>query len=268
MNSTADCDKVLLVQAELDGELDAAQAAALATHRAECPICQAAAIELARARALIEEGLYEPLPTGARDRLLNKLNLVQREQQAADSPRRRGTTPYSALRWRSFDPEWWRSATSFGLGAACAALLAFLVVMPNQSNLADQVVAGHIRALQPGHLADVASSDRHTVKPWFDGRLDFAPPVKDLAADRFPLEGGRLDYLAGRPVAAMVYRRDRHVIDLFVWPADSGGGSPAFAQVQGYNVVHWAADGMVLWAVSDVEAAELRKFAEAWQRSP
>lgn len=268
MNSTADCDKVLLVQAELDGELDAAQAAALATHRAACPICQAAAIELGRARALIEEGLYEPLPMGARDRLLNKLNLVQREQQAADSPRRRRTTPYSALRWGSFDLGWWQSVTSFGLGAACAVVLAFLVVSPGQSNLADQVVAGHIRALQPGHLADVASSDRHTVKPWFDGRLDFAPPVKDLAADRFPLEGGRLDYLAGRPVAAMVYRRDRHVVDLFVWPADSGGSSPAFAQVQGYNVVHWTADGMVLWAVSDVEAAELRKFAEAWQRSP
>src|SRR5205085_811774 len=133
--------------------------------------------------------------------------------------------------------------------------------------LTEQILAGHVRALQPGHLEDVASDDRHTVKPWFDGRIDFAPPVKDLAAQRFPLKGGRLDYLAGRPVAALVYQRDKHLIDLFVWPAaDSGAAAaPTTALRQGYNLVHWMQNGMNFWAVSDVEAAQLREFAEDWR---
>jgi anti-sigma factor RsiW len=161
----------------------------------------------------------------------------------------------------------WSSAASFGLGAAAAAAVALLVLVPHQPNLAEQIVAGHIRALQPGHLEDVASSDGHTVKPWFDGRIDFAPPVKDLAAQRFPLRGGRLDYVAGRPVAALVYQRDKHVIDLFVWPAvERTARPPETAQRQGYNVVHWSEDGMVLWAVSDLEAGQLREFAEDWRR--
>ena len=157
---------------------------------------------------------------------------------------------------------------SFGVGAACAAGLAFLVLAPRSPNLAEQIVSGHIRALQPGHLEDVASSDRHTVKPWFDGRIDFAPPVKDLAAERFPLaRGGRLDYVGGRPVAALVYQRDKHVIDLFVWPAaERTARPPETAQRQGYNIVHWSEDGMALWAVSDLEAGQLREFAEDWRR--
>jgi anti-sigma factor RsiW len=262
MTVAPECDQVLLVQAELDGELDAAQAAALAAHRAHCAVCQAAAVELARARALIGEGFYEPMPPAARSRLMAQIETARRQQEAA------GSAGEPARRWNGWGLGWPRSVASFGVGAACAAMLAFLVWAPGETSLADQVVAGHIRALQPGHLADVASSDRHTVKPWFDGRVDFAPPVKDLAAERFPLEGGRLDYLAGRPVAAMVYRRDRHVIDLFIWPAQAGGASPGSARVQGYNVVHWTADGMVVWAVSDIEAGQLREFAEAWRRSP
>ena len=144
---------------------------------------------------------------------------------------------------------------------------------PRGPDLTGEIVAGHIRALQPGHLEDVASTDRHTVKPWFDGRIDFAPPVKDLAAERFPLRGGRLDYIGGRPVAALVYERDQHLIDLYVWPAagDSAAAvttAPVLAQQQGYSVVHWTEGGMALWAVSDVEAGQLREFAEDWRRLP
>jgi anti-sigma factor RsiW len=268
MTAAPECDKVLLVQAELDGELDAGQAAALAAHRAGCSVCQAAAIELAQARALIDDGLHENMPDDVRVRLLARLAAARREQMDGDSAMPTAMYSRSRADWAAWSRGWRQSVASFGLGAVCAAVLALLVWAPVDASLADQVVAGHIRALQPGHLADVASTDQHTVKPWFDGRLDFAPPVKDLAAERFPLEGGRLDYLGGRPVAAMVYRRDRHIIDLFVWPADPGRAAPAVAQVQGYNVVHWTANGMTLWAVSDVEPGQLSEFAEAWRRSP
>jgi anti-sigma factor RsiW len=265
--SAPECDKVLLVQAELDGELDAAQAAALAAHRGGCPICQAAAAELARARSLLDaEALYQPIPGDVRSRVMAQLTTARPRGDTAD-----WLPPQSLVlaRWRRWWSRSWSSAASFGLGATSAAAVVLLVLAPNQPNLAEQIVAGHIRALQPGHLEDVASSDGHTVKPWFDGRLDFAPPVRDLAAQRFPLRGGRLDYVAGRPVAALVYQRDKHVIDLFVWPAAGNTGRPPeTAQRQGYNVVHWSEDGMALWAVSDIEPSQLREFAEVWRRSP
>jgi anti-sigma factor RsiW len=259
MSTMPDCDKVLLVQAELDGELGAAEAAGLAAHRAECPICEAAAVELAQARALVRDDLYQPVPDDVRHRVMTALAAARpaRPAMAAAAP--------ESLGWWH---RWWSNGASFGLGAACAAALAFLLLMPAMPpGLTEQVIAGHVRALQPGHLQDVASEDRHTVKPWFDGRIDFAPPVKDLAAARFPLTGGRLDYLDGRPVAALIYQRDKHVIDLFVWPA-AGETPPQSAERQGYNIVHWSQNGMAFWAVSDLETAQLKQFAEDWRRTP
>jgi anti-sigma factor RsiW len=277
MSAPPGCDKILLVQAELDGELDAAQAAALAAHRADCPICQAAAAELAHARSLIEgTQLYQPMPGDVRSRVMAQLASASSKAAPAlpfpaipgSSPGRGGLVTSVRRSWS----RWWASSASFGLGAAAATAVALLMLAPHQSNLAEQpnlaeqIVAGHIRALQPGHLEDVASGDGHTVKPWFDGRIDFAPPVKDLAAQRFPLRGGRLDYVAGRPVAALVYQRDKHLIDLFVWPAvERTERPPETAQRQGYNVVHWSEGGMMLWAVSDLEAGQLREFAEDWR---
>lgn len=246
----ADCDKVLLVQAEFDGELDAAEAASLALHRETCPVCRRAAAELAQTRDILRTpGLYRPAPDDARARVLASL-----------PPRPAVSRPNPLRGWR----QGW---AGFGLGAACAAALAFLLVLPREPGLADQVVAGHIRALQPGHLEDVVSTDRHTVKPWFDGKLDFAPPVKDLAALGFPLKGARLDYLGGRPVAALVYQRDKHLIDLYVWPEDSARSTPVATARSGYNIVRWSADGMALWAVSDVEAAQLDDFAREWRNA-
>ena len=257
IDAAPECDNVLLVQAELDGELDAAEAAALALHRERCPICQAAAAELTRARALISDELYQPMPAEVRRRLMAQIAPPQVHRRGIDSP--------ATGRWLG---NWWRSAGGFAIGAACAAALSLLVIAPREPSPAEQVVYGHIRALQPGHLEDVASSDRHTVKPWFDGRIDFAPPIKDLVAQRYPLHGGRLDYLAGRPVAALVYQRDNHIIDLFTWPSEAGPTAPESAQRQGYNVVHWVGEGMAFWAVSDLEISHLREFAETWRRSP
>ena len=256
MSDLTPCDKVLLVQAELDGELDAAQAAALEAHRTDCPICRAAQAELMRARGLMRGDLYEPMPDDVRTRVMARLRQVA--PPPAPAPRRR----------RNWD--WLRGPSiGFGLGAACAAAISLLVVLPERNDLIDQVVADHIRALQPGHLEDVFSTDQHTVKPWFDGRIDFAPPVRDFAAEGFPLRGGRLDYLGGRPVAALVYQRDKHIIDLYVWPASGAGPHLAGdTTIQGYNVVHWAAGGMNFWAVSGVERSQLDDFAALWKKAP
>jgi anti-sigma factor RsiW len=252
--STPDCDKVLLVQAELDGELDAAHAAPLEAHRVGCAICQAAQTELLRARELLRGEAYQITPDDVRARVMARL------RQAEPRPAPTRPTPFRGWVFPSLG--------GFGLGAVCAAVLAFLILLPQRSDLAGQLVAGHIRALQPGHLEDVVSTDQHTVKPWFDGRLDFAPPVRDFAAEGFPLKGGRLDYLDGRPVAALVYQRDKHIIDVFVWPESAV--VPHLASntaVQGYNVVHWSAEGMNFWALSDLERGQLDDFAALWRKA-
>lgn len=261
MSATPECDKVLLVQAELDGELDAAEAATLAVHRQGCAVCQAAAAELAQARRLIGDDLYQPMPDEIRDRVMAQISAARPGGDAGASRR-----PVLFFDWWG---RLWSSLAGIGLGAACVTALFLFVLTPREPGLVEQLVSSHIRALQPGHLEDVPSSDKHTVKPWFDGRIDFAPPVKDLSAERFPLKGGRLDYVGGRPVAVLVYQRDKHLIDLYVWPLAGAGAKPLqTAERQGYNVAHWTKGGMTLWAVSDLELRQLREFAEDWERSP
>jgi anti-sigma factor RsiW len=127
--------------------------------------------------------------------------------------------------------------------------------------LAEQVVSSHIRSLMANHLSDVLSSDQHTVKPWFSGRLDFAPVVKNLSGVGFPLMGGRLDYLDNRAVAALVYKHRQHTINLFLWPSSTSDVSPRVSSSKGFNIVHWTQARMTYWAVSDLNAAELTEFA-------
>jgi anti-sigma factor RsiW len=244
-----ECENLLLVQAEFDGELDAADSLRAAQHRQNCAECRDAYAQLSATHALMRESAprYQA-PESLRRAISAGLNVTEK----APPPRRARS--------------WWRESASFGLGAALAAAIALFVIAPAQQGLLDDVVASHVRALQPGHLEDVISTDQHTVKPWFDGRIDFAPPVKDLKAKQFPLLGGRLDYLNNRPVAALVYGSDKHLIDLYVWPG-SGEPMPRNASRNGYNTVRWSENGMDFWAVSDLEASKLSDFVRDWRAS-
>jgi anti-sigma factor RsiW len=242
-----ECARELLTQADFDGELDAAQAAEQVLHRETCAQCRATYERLAMVRAALrdDQTLYHPAPESLRAAVTRP----QRPAAASGAGRRR-----------------WPVAP-FGLGAAVAAGIALLIAWHDTTtDLTDMIVDDHVRALQPGHLEDVLSTDRHTVKPWFDGKIDFAPPVKDLADKQFPLEGGRLDYVGGRAVAAMVYQHGHHPINLFVWPAgDALPREPTASSRRGYNVVRWSDQGMVLWVVSDLEAAQLDEFVRLWR---
>jgi anti-sigma factor RsiW len=163
----------------------------------------------------------------------------------------------------------WLNWAPLGASFACGALVAVSVIGWHDDTRLDgeleqQVVAGHVRSLLVSHLTDVASTDQHTVKPWFAGKLDYAPPVVDLAAEGFPLIGGRLDYLQGRPVAALVYHRRGHAINVYVLPARSDAASPVRITVhQGWHLEQWSRQGMQFWAISDVGPEDLAKFVES-----
>src|SRR5262249_33837628 len=157
--------------------------------------------------------------------------------------------------------------TRIAIPAAVAILIA-IVVAPRVFRFEDQkqflvreVVAAHVRSTLAAHLIDVASSDRHTVKPWFQGKLDYSPPVQDFAGEGFQLAGGRVDYLDDRPVAGLVYRHGAHVINVFIWPASEPGGAPMTISRNGYEVEHFVHAGMNFWIVSDTTADEIHKLA-------
>ena len=163
------------------------------------------------------------------------------------------------LAWR----HWLGLGSSFATGAV--ATLAVVLMFGQPSALPKQeteVVNSHIRALMAEHLTDVASTDQHTVKPWFQGKLSYSPPVRDFAAQGFPLVGGRLDYLDGRPVAALVYRHGKHAINVFVWPGEPFAS--AAQEQQGFHVQRWSQDGMQFWAVSDVNPVDLLSLERLW----
>ncbi|MBV9883881.1 MAG: anti-sigma factor [Sphingomonadaceae bacterium] len=239
----SDCESArLLLHGLLDGELDAANAARAEDHLAACPGCGVAFAEMKALRGRIGAArLLETAPPGLRARI---------EQSLAAGARR----PLLG-RLRSAWPIW----SLGGSAAALIASLALLLMVPRGPDLPAELVASHVRSLQAAHLVDVATSDQHQVKPWFAGRVDFSPPVIDTSAAGFTLAGGRLDYVGGRAVAAIVYRRRLHVINLFVWP-DGGSDGGSDAPRDGYNVRRWRSHGMAHWAVSDLNPAELAQF--------
>lgn len=245
------------LQGLVDGELDAAHAAEVEAHLATCAACSEAYAQALKLRtALRGEGVRAATP----DRLAARLDAAVR---AAAAP-----APKPASRWRRLDRALW-GAGGAGLAlAACAVLAIAIVPAMRTDELEQELVAGHVRSQQAGHLIDVVTSDQHVVKPWFGGKLDFSPPVVDLADQGFPIVGGRLDYIGKRTVAAIVYRRGRHVINLFVWP----GSAPEPAEAKpgdGYTLLHWTRAGMTFWAVSDVNEKDLQTFRALLQaRTP
>jgi anti-sigma factor RsiW len=234
------------IDAYLDGELAAADAAEVEAHLAGCASCGRFRADRLALRAAIASELPK---LEAPDLLRARVRAAVRQEAGSAVPRPAVAAP--AWRWLALAASLAAVAIgSYRLGSTRGA----------SSVLADEVVASHVRSLMPGHLNDVVSSDQHTVKPWFDGKLDFSPPVHDFAGRGYPLLGGRLDYLNGRPVAALAYGRRQHVINVFVWPADRAERPATPVTHRGYHVLHWATPEFAWWVVSDVGLAELSEF--------
>jgi anti-sigma factor RsiW len=189
---------------------------------------------------------------------------VQTQVALADAGRNKVSRGWRIV--KSIQSIAWRPAiVGFALGAmAVLSAGPIMQALGSTGAIETELVADHVRVLRAGPLVEVASSDRHTVKPWFQGRVDYAPPVIDLADSGFPLLGGRLERVRGDAVAALVYKRNLHVINLFVWPTN-GERANQHDLRKGFNIVHWADSSMQYWLVSDVERVELERFAQAWR---
>jgi anti-sigma factor RsiW len=246
-----DCREVDgLLGAYLDGELEPAVSTSVRDHADTCAACRQRLANLEALGRMVRRAPYYQAPDALRARL----------------------TP---ARTRSAAPSQW---LAWAAAAVLVASLTGSILLVRSSTraartvdafdlVAREVVSSHVRALMGEHLFDVRSTDQHTVKPWFLGKLDFSPPVTDLAQAGFPLTGGRLDYLAGHPVAALVYTRGQHTINLFVWPEASDSVRSLDARaIRGFHVRHWTRGGMSFWTVSDLNDAELDQFVHALQQ--
>ena len=245
-------DAQSLIEGYVDGELDLVKNLDIEKHLQECTLCSQGYKNHETLRNAIRDGsLYFKPPAELRGRIEQSLRTAAKAQA---SPR--------VLPWR------WLSVAA-PMAAAAVVVLALVPLLRGPSAdelLTREVIASHVRSLMANHLADVPSSDKHTVKPWFNGKLDFSPPVADLADKGFPLVGGRLDYIENRPVAALVYQRHKHFINLFVWPLEVESDiGPKSLSRQGYNLFHWVNAGMTYCAVSDLEKSELQNFVQLAQ---
>ncbi len=259
-----------LMDGYLDGELDPITSQAIEQHLRDCYKCeQAYKAHTALTHAISRDTPYYKAPTGLRERIQSSLREEVAEQPArAVAPDARPQSLTKQPEWRSIllgtSWNWLALAAAIVLAAIIAwTLLPGLQRSDPEQFLATQLIASHVRSLMADHLTDVASSDQHTVKPWLDTKLDFAPPVIDLSTEGFPLIGGRLDYLDNRPVAALVYGRRKHFINLFVWPAAANEGrAPKTITREGYQLLHWADSDFNYWAVSDVNLNDLQLFKQ------
>jgi anti-sigma factor RsiW len=253
-----DCrDTRTFIHGYVDNELDLVRSLEIERHLEECSDCSQFCRNLKALQGTLRtSAFYRAAPAGLAGRVRSAVRRETRRQ------------PSLRLPWKMT----WRVLGGTVAAVALGLLLWFVprvTSLSGDETIAREVIAGHVRSLMAGHLADILSTDHHTVKPWFNGKLDFSPPVVDLKDHGFPLSGGRLDYLDGRPVAALVYQRHLHTINLFIWPdAKEGSGTTGTVREkeneepnrQGYHVIHWKQEGMQFWAVSDVNAAELQEF--------
>jgi anti-sigma factor RsiW len=241
-----------LISGYMDQELDPVRSSEIEDHLHECAACSKVYDNHQVLSAALKTGsVYFKAPADLQKRIQHSV------RQAAKAE--------SAPRWLSWS--WVRMAAPMAAAAiVLLALVPFLRGPSTEEILTREVVSSHVRSLMANHIADVPSSDQHTVKPWFAGKLNFSPPVEDLSKQGFPLIGGRLDYVDNRPVAALIYQRQKHFINLFIWP--SGSDSDVETKTvsrQGYNLIHWTKSGMTYWAASDLNDAELQKFIELVQ---
>src|SRR5437763_586381 len=255
-----------LMDGYLDGELDPITNQRIEEHLRDCRNCeQAYQAHAALIRTIGNEAPYYNAPAKLRERIQSSLRDTMANEPLQNSVKD-FPTGERGPRTVSFATSW--SLLALAAAIIFAAMIAFNLVPRlqrpgNDQFLATQLIASHARSLMANHLTDVASSDQHTVKPWLDAKLDFAPPVVDLANDGFPLLGGRLDYLDKRPVAALIYQRRQHFINLFVWPATSDADkAPKTITRQGYQLLHWADSDFNYWAVSDVNVNDLQTFKQ------
>jgi anti-sigma factor RsiW len=233
------------LDAYLDRELDAEASAAVREHVRTCAACRRQLAQRETLSRLVRGAPYYAAPDRLRTRVLAQST--------------RSTSVRRVLTW---------AAAAVLVLSVAAGMTLWRPASSRGDAIADEVVNSHVRSLMANHLFDVQSTDLHTVKPWFLGKLDFSPPVVDLASNGFPLVGGRLDYVGGRPVAALVYQRQKHTINVFVFPegADSSTRDVVLA-VRGFNLRHWIHNGMSFWAVSDLNSAELGEFTSALHAS-
>ena len=262
-----------LMDGYLDAELDPISNQTIEEHLRDCRKCeQAYEAQRSLVRAL-EGAPYYKAPSELRERIQSSLR-NEIDGQTARVATRSGQLLVNREEAQSrsilFGTRW----NSFALAAAiilAATVISIVVPRLRQTDanqfLATQLIASHVRSLMANHLFDVASSDQHTVKPWLDAKLDFAPPVVDLSSAGFPLLGGRLDYLDNRPAAALIYQRRKHFINLFVWPAGAEADRTMKATSrQGYQLLHWVDSDFNYWAVSDVSVTDLQTLKELFEK--
>jgi len=248
------------LNAYVDRELDVMGSLEVEKHLQACAQCrQAVENQAVLKKAITASAPYFKAPASLRD------SIITSARRAAQPQQPRATAPIRHRLW-----EW--NALSASLAMAASLVLGFFLAAQLQRHsareqLVDEITASHVRSLiVASHIMDVVSTDQHTVKPWFDGKLDFAPPVTNFAAQDFPLVGGRIDYINGRNVAVLIYQKRKHFINVFIWPAAGGGESPRTTAKNGYNIVNWNDAGMTFWAVSDVAPDDLQTLAGLFEK--